>query len=104
MNGSSLTLEDVLAAARCIALGARNGRDPGKVARAIRAAAGIALIERLGTGRAHPRYGDGSLSAASLALSPTAPTAPPITVPELLAALGVLADVWAETAGTGQRS
>lgn len=97
MNCAVLTLEDVLAAARCIALSARFGCDPRSVARSLWTAAGIAMAERTATGRAHPHYGDGSLSGASHALSPSAPATAPIQVPELLAALGVFAEISAET-------
>lgn len=101
MNGSSLTLEDILAAARCIAVSARAGRDPDGVAHALVGASGIALAMRIATGRAHPRYGDGSLSAAAAAFGPVAPLAPAIGVSELLAAIGVLARVWAKLGRDG---
>jgi hypothetical protein len=66
----ALTMEDILAAARCVALWSQTGAAPLGIACHIRDAAHRAAQYRYTTGRIHPRLGDGSVMAAALSLAP----------------------------------
>lgn len=67
----ALTMEDILAAARCVAQWSAVGARPLTIARHIREAASRALHFRHATGRVHPLLGDGSVMAAAASLAPT---------------------------------
>lgn len=68
---TTLTLEDLLAAARCVALWQGAGADPRRIARHIRRAAERAERFRREEGRIHPVLGDGTVAAAASALAPS---------------------------------
>lgn len=86
----ALTMEDILAAARCVALWRQTGAEPLGIARHIRDAAHRAAHYRLTNGRVHPFLGDGSVMAAAINLSPGAASekSRPVTTFDLLRALG----------------
>lgn len=65
--GEAPTAEDLFATARCLCVfcARRPGLDAQGLARRLVARAGIARAYRKRNRRAHPRFGDGSLSAAS---------------------------------------
>lgn len=90
---TTLTLEDIVAAGRCIALWSAAGADPARAALRVCRAAARAARFRAVAGRPHPWLGDGSLSAAAGCLSPgrLASGAAPIHVGALLAAFAPLA-------------
>lgn len=89
MSTLTLTIEDLLAAARCVAQWRRVGARPFAVARHLRDAAQRAAQYRQRTGQINPRLGDGSVMAAAVALVPyKRNSAAPVTMPELTAALG----------------
>ena len=100
MSARQLTIEDVLAAARCVALWQRVGARPLTMARAIREASLEAADHYAVHGRAHPQLGDGSVMAAAARLRPGA-AAPetPITMPELLRALAPVSLALGSVAG-----
>lgn len=85
-----LTVEDILAAARCVALWNRVGARPLTVARHIREAARRACQYRHVTGQMHPQIGDGSVMAAAAALMPSRRPLPgrAVSTLDLLHALG----------------
>lgn len=71
MSDLALTLEDILAAARALGALHEAGADDRALERAARrllAGARIARRRRALTGRADPRFGDGSLAAAASSL------------------------------------
>lgn len=88
-----LTLEDIVAAGRCIALWTAVGADPARVARRLCRAAARAARFREAAGRPHPWLGDGSLAAAAGCLTPGRLGAgtEPIGTRALLAAFAPLA-------------
>jgi hypothetical protein len=83
-------MEDILAAARCVALWTQTGARPLSIAHHIRDAAHRAALYRQATGRVHPRLGDGSVTAAAASLTPglSASGRRPVTTVDLLHALG----------------
>ena len=95
----ALTMEDILAAARCVALWHQTGAEPLGIAQHIRDAAHRAADYRHATGRIHPSLGDGSVMAAALSLAPGAGArkSRPLTTVDLLRALGPVSE--ALTAG-----
>lgn len=91
----SLTLEDIVGAARCVALWRRSGRDAVASARCIKRAVARAHAYRRSTGAMHPTLGDGSLSAAAANMAPvrghTGSAA--VTPGEILAAMAAVSVV-----------
>jgi hypothetical protein len=67
---AALTLEDIVAAARCVALWGKLGVRPLRAASWLKRAVARAAAYRQETGLVHPTLGDGSLSAAAASLSP----------------------------------
>lgn len=67
---AALTLEDIIAAARCVALWRKRGVRPIRAAEWLKRRAVRAEAHRLETGTVHPTLGDGSISAAAGSLSP----------------------------------
>lgn len=89
MMAPALTVEDAMAAARCVALWQRAGRRPARVARQIMKAAQRARRHRAEKGEFHPVLGDGSVMVAALRLRPDiGRLSKPVTTIELLRALG----------------
>jgi len=100
MSGLALTLEDVLAAARCVAYWQRAGGRPAAFAARIHGAASRAARFRDRTGLIEPRLGDGSLMAAAHSLMPGKPDAArPLTTAEIIAALGPVCCVVSRSSG-----
>ena len=90
---TTLTLEDVLAAARCVALWQRAGADPLAMARHLRAAAERADSFRQAARRVHPMLGDGTLAAAASSLCPGRPgEGAALSMQDLLPALGAVVE------------
>ena len=65
-----MTLEDIIGAARCVALWGKCGRNPIAVARGIKGAAARAVAFRRAEGTPHPTLGDGSVAAVANSLAP----------------------------------
>lgn len=65
-----MNLEDIISAARCVALWCKCGRNPLAAARGIKRAAARAVAFRRSQGTVHPTLGDGSVSAVSNSLAP----------------------------------
>lgn len=101
LTAEDATLEDVLAAARLLAraeaLGAGGG-DREALALSMLARAGAARVHRRRTGRAHPRYGDGSLAAAAASLPEgrLSPDMGPAARRRLLRGVGLICGLLAE--------
>lgn len=88
---TTLTLEDLLVAARCVALWQRAGADPLAMARHIRGAAERADSFRKAERRVHPKLGDGTVAAASSSLCPgRSGDGPALSMQDLLPALGAV--------------
>ena len=67
---AKMTLEDIIDAARCVALWRKCGRNPISVARDIKGAAARAVAFRRAEGAVHPTLGDGSVAAVANSLAP----------------------------------
>lgn len=67
MTVPGITLADVLAATRAVALRLRAGDDAEAAAQALCDRAAVARAHRLATASIHPRWGDGSLAGAAAA-------------------------------------